>query len=271
MTGKDLLQAMNHLEDELVENGVQTTSSANITPLLRKTFKFAKPLKWVAAIVAAVVIFDCGMAYAAQHGIVRANPGWKSGYQLNITSRRVTEAEFSEEVRAVKKELLRDIAAAEDAEHTPAFGWIRDFDTIEETVDFIGHSELKCPAFPGDLEQTGVVVVGNNKADILYTDAFARYSYERVWASVSCRVYTDAFSYSTGAGIKEDGLQYADKVYVTANGKKAYLMIPDKYASNHGIQGHLVDGSVIYELRISGFGTDTDQLIQLMKNWLDQI
>lgn len=118
-------------------------------------------------------------------------------------------------------------------------------------------------------QQTGVVVVGNNKADILYTDAFARYSYERVWASVSCRVYTDAFSYSTGAGIKEDGLQYADEVYVTANGKEAYLMIPDKYASNHGIQGHLVDGSVIYELRISGFGTDTDHLIQLMKNWLD--
>jgi len=29
------------------------------------------------------------------------------------------------------------------------------------------------------------------------------------------------------------------------------------------------DGSVIYELRISDFGTDTDHLIQLMKNWLD--
>ena len=75
----------------------------------------------------------------------------------------------------------------------------------------------------------------------------------------------------TGAGIKVDGLQYADEVYVTATGKEAYLMIPDKYASNHGIQAHLVDGSVIYELWISGYDTDTDRIIQLMKNWLDQL
>ena len=121
----------------------------------------------------------------------------------------MTETEFSEEVRAVKQELLQDIAASEDAESTPVFGWIQDFDTVEETVDFIGHCGLKCPTFPGELEQTGAIVVGNNKADILYTKAFARYSYEHGWASISCRVYTDAFSYATGAGIKENGLQYA--------------------------------------------------------------
>ena len=271
MTGKDLLQAMNLLEDELVENRTQTETSKQTASLNRRKFNFSKPLKWVAALVAAVVIFDCGMVYAAQHGIVRNYSGWESGYQLDISSRRVMETEFSEEVRAVKQELLQDIAASEDAENTPVFGWIQDFGTVEETVDFIGHCGLKCPAFPGKLEQTGAIVVGNNKADILYTKAFARYSYEHGWASISCRVYTDAFSYATGAGIKENGLQYADELYITANGNEAYLMIPDEYAGNHGIQGHLVDGSVIYELELSGFGTDTDELIQLMKNWLDEL
>ena len=271
MTGKDLLQAMNYLEDEMVEQVAPTTSNAQITPVHNRKSKYAKiALKWGAAAAVALLFFGGGVAYAAKYGIMRTNPGWESGYHVDITSRRVTEDEFSEEVRAVKQELLEDIAAAENAENTPAFGWIRDFNTVEETIDFIGHNGMKLPAFPGTLELTSAVVLGNNKADILYTEAFARYTYDRIWATGSCRVYTDAFSYTTGGGIKEDGLQYVDETYITAGGKEAFLVMPTEYAGNHGVQGYLVDDSIIYELWISGYEKDTEYIIQLMKDWLDQ-
>jgi hypothetical protein len=234
--------------------------------------KIAKTaLKWCAAAAAAALFFTGGIAYAAKYGITRTNPGWESGYQVDITSRRVTEAEFSEEIRAVKQELLEDIATMEDAENREVFGWIKDFDTVEETVNFIGHEGLKMPSFPGTLEQTGAVVLGNSNADILYTESFARYSYDGNWATMSCRMYTDTFSYATGGGIKEDGLQYVDETYITANGKEAFLVFPTEYAGNHGIQGYLVDNSKIYELWISGYEKDTDYIIQLMKDWLDQL
>ena len=275
MTGKDLLQAMNYLEDELLEQSTQAPYKNQITDVTlvhNRKRRFAKAaLKWGAAAAAALLFFGGGIAYAAKYGIIRTNPGWKSGYHLDITSRKVTEDEFSEEVRAVKQELLADIAATEDIQKAPAFGWIRDFDTVEETVAFIGHDSLKLPEFPGTLEQTGVVVLGNHQADILYTEAFARYSFEHEWATISCRIYTEAFSYNTGAGIKENGLQYVDETYVTANGKEAFITYPTEYAGNHGIQGYLVDDSVIYELWFSGYEKDADDILQRMKEWLDKV
>lgn len=273
MTGKDLLNAMNQLDDEMLEQSLQAkTGITEITQVHNRKSKFAKTaLKWGAAAAAAVLLFTGGVAYAAKYGIIRTNPGWESGYQVDITSRRVTEDEFSEDVRAVKQELLEDIAACEAPENTKVFGWIKDFDTVEETIDFIGHDGMKLPAFPGTLEQTGAVVLGNNNADILYTEAFARYTYDRIWATGSCSVYTDTFSSTTGGGIKEDGLQYVDETYITVNGKEAFLVLPTEYTVNHGIHGYLVEDSRIYELWISGYEKNTEYIIQLMKDWLDQL
>ena len=274
MTGKDLLNAMNYVEEGLLEQVAQTSSNAQIADVPsvhnRKSGFAKNALKWGTMAACVLLLFGGGVAYAAKYGIFRTNPGWESGYHVEITSRRVTENEFSEEVRAVKQELQKDIATAKNEKKPPAFGWIRDFNTVEETVAFLGHDGLKLPNFPGKLEQTGVVVLGNDKADILYTEAFARFSMDRVWATISCRIYTEAFSYNTGGGIKEDGLQYVDETYITANGKEAFIVVPTEYAGNHGIQGYLVEDSVIYELWISGYDKDANHIIRLMKDWLDE-
>jgi len=276
MTGKDILKAMNYLEDEMVEQVVQTSSDAQvteITPVHNRKSKIVKTaLKWGAAAAAALLFFGGGVAYAAKYGIIRTNPGWSSGYQVDITSRRVTEEEFSEEVRAVKQELLEDIAAAEDAENREVFGWIQHFNTLEESVAFINHEGLKAPAFPYEESLSGVVVIGNNKADIMYTLSFANYQTDTLWASMSSRMYTDAYPYPTGAGIKEDGLQYADEIYITANNTEAFLVYSaeSKYPGNRGIQAYLVDDSVVYELWVSCYNHNQDEVIQLVKDWLDQ-
>lgn len=273
MTGKDLLQAMNYLEDEMVEQVAPTTSNAQITPVHNRKSKFAKTaLKWSAAAAAALLLFGGGVAYAAKYGIMRTNPGWESGYHVDITSRRVTEDEFSEEVRAVKQELLEDIATLEDAENREVFGWIQHFNTLEESVAFINHEGLKAPAFPYEESLSGVVVIGNNKADIMYTLSFANYQTDTLWASMSSRMYTDAYPYPTGAGIKEDGLQYADEIYITANNMEAFLVYSaeSKYPGNRGIQAYLVDDSVVYELWVSCYNHNQDEVIQLVKDWLDQ-
>ena len=91
MTGKDLLKAMNYLEDEMIEQVAQTTSNdqvTEITPVHNRKSKIAKTaLKWAAAAAAAMLFFGGGVAYAAKYGIIRTNPGWESGYQVDITSR----------------------------------------------------------------------------------------------------------------------------------------------------------------------------------------
>lgn len=277
MTGKDLLNAMNQLEDEMLEQSLQTkTGITEITQVHNRKSKFAKTaLKWGAAAAAAVLLFTGGVAYAAKYGIIRTNPGWESGYQIDITSRRVTEDEFSEDVRAVKQELLEDIAACEDPENTKVFGWIKDFDTVEETIDFIGHDGIKLPAFPGTLELTGVTVLGNNNADILYTTAFANYYFTNPGsgASMSCRVYTENCPYPSGGGIKDNGLQYVDEIYITTSGKEGFLVYASdtEYPGNRGIEAYLVDDSLIYDIWVSCYDHNQDEIIQMVKDWLDQL
>jgi len=279
MTGKDLLNAMNYVEEELVENCIkqetnQVKSNTKISSLKNRKTTFKKAaLKWSAVAAAVLIFLGGGVAYAAKYGILRTNPGWKSGYHVAITSRRVTEDEFSKEVLAVKQELLEDIAASEN-KNDKAFGWIQDFNTVEESIDFIGHSSLKTPTVPGRLEQTGAVVLGNDQAELLYVEFFARSAIKDdlfgISISESARIYTTDFSWETGAGIKDDGLTYNDEIYITANGKEAVIMFPTEYRGNSGIHGYLVEDCVVYELWINNYEQDHDRAMQILKEWLDQ-
>lgn len=288
LTGKDLLTAINYLEEGLVEYAGQDYhpfSSHQSTDSGQKSItepasvhspksRFTKTaLKWAAVAAALVLLLGGGVAVAAKYGILRTEPGWESGYEVSITSRRVTEDEFSEEVLAVKQELLEDIAASKDREGLP-FGWIQDFDSVEEATAFIGHSQLKTPKTPGELLQTGVVVLGNDKAELLYVKFFARSALEGSRYSIdmteSAVIYTTAMFPETGGGIKEDGLTYKDEAYLTKNGKEAMIVMPTEYWGNSGMEGYLVDDSVVYTLWLNCGEEDHDRAMQIMKEWLDQ-
>ena len=82
MTGKDLLQAMNELEDEMLENSLQNASQTNQTELLsmqqdHKSKVGKRVLKWSIAAVAALCCIGGGVAYAAKHN---SNLNWKYRY-----------------------------------------------------------------------------------------------------------------------------------------------------------------------------------------------
>ena len=295
ITGKTVLKAMNYLEDELIEDAGKTcnhpflcqtshlkqpeqnSSHTQISepasvPSLKSHFTKAG-LKWCAVAAALVLFLGGGVAVAAKYGIFRTEPGWESGYEVSITSRRVTEDEFSEEVLAVKQELLEDIAASKDREGQP-FGWIRDFDSVEAAAAFIGHPQLKTPKTPGELLQTGVVVLGNDKAELLYVEFFARSTLEGFHYPIdmteSAVIYTTTMFPETGSGIKEDGLTYKDEAYLTKNGKEAMIVMPTEYWGNSGMEGYLVDDSVVYTLWLNCGKEDHDRAMQIMKEWLDQ-
>lgn len=276
LAGKHLLTAMNYLEDEIVEAYAPDTSSTTKEKIntvhSQKTAYSKIAVKWAAAAAVVLLFLGGSAAYAAKYGIFRTNPGWESGYHVAITSRRVTEDEFSKEVRAVKQELLEDIAATEDTEHPNVFGWIRDFDSVAEAAAFIGHDQLKAPDTPGILEQTGVVVLGNNEADLLYVRLFSRSNlYDRKFMlHTSALICTTTMFPENGDGIKDDGLIYKDEIYLTKTGKEAVIITPEQYQGNIGIQGYLVNDCVIYQLWIHCQEKNHDEAMQIMKDWLNQ-
>lgn len=264
MNGKDILNAMNFLEEELVERSLQEAPS-----LCNRKSKLTKTaFKWAAVAAAAVLFLGGGVAYAAKYGLLRKDIDEETGYLFSVTSRRVTEDEFSEEVRAVKSELSADISVDEDG--SLYYGWMEKFDTPADCVEFIGHAGMKVPSYPGTATQTCVVVVGNPQAEILMVEASAHYNLDKMMITGNATVYTTSLTKETLAGIKGDDTLYEQENYITATGREAVIMIPTEKEGHIHMHGYLVDDSVIYELWISYYEEDEAQALQLMKEWLDQ-
>ena len=110
MTGKDLLQAMNELEDEMLENSLHTVSQPNQTELIqmkqnRKSKTIKMVLKWSVAAITALCCVGGGVAYAAKHGI---SLNWKHRYKTTTPKiSYITEDELSKNIQAVKQEMRK--------------------------------------------------------------------------------------------------------------------------------------------------------------------
>lgn len=278
MTGKDLWNAMNYVEDELVENCKQQSTNGQVytteaTALRSRKSGFTKAvIKWVAVAAAVLVFLGGSVAYAAKYGLLRKDIGKESGYLFSVTSRQVTEEEFSEEIRAVKQELQKDIAASENEKNTPFFGWMQEFDSVADTVSFIDFAGMKVPEYPGTLTRASVVVTGNPQAEILMVEASAHYNLDKMMLTGDAMVYTTFITEELLVGTTVDDKIFTQENYITANGREAVIMVsvqpqPDKFSRMHG---YLVDDSVIYNLYISYLEEDETKAMQVMKEWLDQ-
>lgn len=276
MTGKDLLNAMNYVEEELVESCMQQSTNGQVyktetTALRSRKARFTKALvKWGAVAAAALIFLGGGVAYAAKYGLLRKDIGEEGGFSFSVTSRHVTEEEFSEEIRAVKQELLEDISATENAEDTRYFGWMQEFDTVADTVAFIDLAGMKVPEYPGTQTRASVVVVGNPQAEILMVEASAHYNLDKMMLIGDASVYTTFMTEETRVGIIGDEKVYTQENYITANGKEAVIMVPVQKEGFFHMHGYLVEDSVIYSLWISYFEEDEANALQVMKEWLDQ-
>ena len=85
-------------------------------------------------------------------------------------------------------------------------------------------------------------------------------------------------------GIKELAAKYGIKLKHLAMGilpeedalecvNDTFLVYPaeTEYAGNRFIEAYLVDDSVIYEISVSCFEHNQEDISQLVKNWLDQL
>ena len=164
MTGKELLQAMNMGVDEMVEKSLQNNFQTNQTELIQmkqnhKSKVKKTVLKWSVAAVIALCCVGGGVAYASKQS---TSLNWKYRYQTAVPKTSyITEDELSETIQAVKEELY-DVTYIDPYHNRTGtkLGWLQNFDTVEEMVDFIGYDNLKLPAFSGTLDRTLISIDG---------------------------------------------------------------------------------------------------------------
>lgn len=276
MTGKDLLQAMNELEDEMLEKILQNDVQTELIQMKQNRKSKVKKmiLKWSVAAVVALCCVGGGVAYAAKHGSLN----WKYRYKTTVPEiSYLTEDELSENIQAVKEEMSE--VTVTDTFHNVTkteLAWLQYFDTVKEAVDFIDYDNLKLPNFPGTLENTFVHVFGNEEEVITSVIVQANYTYENVCARIQASLYVDTDSKSNKKLTK-----YASRIvndtYTTKSGKKVCITLPLKYDFYEdyydGVQATIIDGNIIYYITVYNPNTteqDTDYLIQLIKDWSDQ-
>ena len=279
MTGKDLLQAMNELEDEMLENSLQTDFEAKQTELIqmkekRKSKVIKIVLKWSVAAVAALCCFGGGIAYASKHESLN----WK--YRYKTTTPKIsymTEDDLSKNIQAVKEE-WSDVTVIDTHHNTTRTipGWYQSFDTVKEAVDFIDYDNLKLPDFPGTLENSFVQVLGNKEGNISSVIVQANYTHENVSACIQASLYISEDSDSNKTLTKYVSTTVND-TYTTKSGKKVCITLPLKYDFYEdyyeGVKGTVIDGNVIYYINVynpDSTEQDTDYLIKLIKDWFDQ-
>lgn len=279
MTGKDLLQAMNELEDEMLENSLQNDFEAKLTERItmkqnHKAKVTKTVLKWSVAATLALCCFGGGIVYAAKHGSLN----WKYRYETKIpTISYLTEDDLSQNIQAVKEE-WSDVTVTDTYHNTTRTipGWYQSFDTVKEAVDFIDYENLKLPDFSGTLENSFVSVHGNKEGTISSVIVQANYTHENVSARIQASLYIDADSDSDKTLTKYVS-RIVNDTYTTKSGKKVCITLPLKYDFYEdyydGVKGSIIDGNVIYYINVynpDSTEQDTDYLIQLIKDYFDQ-
>lgn len=288
LEGKDLLAAMNYLDEELVELQPQRAKKA------QKLFWRERPagavLKWAAAALALCLIGG-SVAYAASRLNVsvldeRDSDG-NNRYKLEYVVDHISEEELTGEVQQVKAQFMEEAAnGIFPANDKIPRGFVKEnFTSEKDAIDYIGYAGLRETMLDaGELWVKPVVAVyGDRDGNLTHVAyQFARKintekEIEHFEIYQEAEVYTTSYSYDFTGEIDSIFNKEAFQTYeyVTKSGNNALILVKNN-AGQIGqtfLTGYVIEGAVVYSITIShNFWTekDTTTVETLMKQWLDQ-
>lgn len=288
LEGKDLLAAMNYLDEELVELQPQKAKRA------QKLFRLERPaggvLKWAAAALALCLIGG-SVAYAASRLNVsildEKDSDGNNRYKLEYVVDHISEEELTGEVQQVKAQFMEEAAnGIFPANDKIPRGFVKEnFASEKDAIDYIGYAGLRETMLDaGELWVKPVVAVyGDRDGNLTHVAyQFARKintekEIEHFEIYQEAEVYTTSYSYDFTGEIDSIFNKEAFQTYeyVTKSGNNALILVKNN-AGQIGqtfLTGYVIEGAVVYSITIShNFWTekDTTTVETLMKQWLDQ-
>lgn len=287
LEGKDLLAAMNYLDEELVELQPQKAKRT------QKLFRLERPaggaLKWAAAALALCLIGG-SVAYAASRLNVsildEKDSDGNNRYKLEYVVDHISEEELTGEVQQVKTQFMEEAAnGIFPADNLPR-GFVKEnFASEKDAIDYIGYAGLRETMLDaGELWVKPVVAVyGDRDGNLTHVAyQFARKintekEIEHFEIYQEAEVYTTSYPYDFTGEIDSIFNKEAFQTYecVTKSGNNALILVKNN-AGQIGqtfLTGYVIEGAVVYSITIShNFWTekDTATVETLMKQWLEQ-
>lgn len=259
MTGKDILTAMNNLEDTWIESE-------------NPKKKFPKALlKWGSIAAACIIFLGGGVAYAAiKSGLsVRDNfsHDGTAQYSIHVVSDRVSIEQLTGEIQTIEtifKDQLKDT-------DTPV--WKQTFPSVNDALTYIGYDKLKAQEPEGILDLVFIRGMGNKAGQLTMLELYINYRIGDMLLRENATLFTtnhSANDISVGRLTNQDSA-FAEEAYINANGKEAIIMTLTKSNNNYyEMNGHLADGAVLYQLSISFTESSAETAKHFMYQWLDR-
>lgn len=288
LEGKDLLAAMNYLDEELIELQPQKAKRA------QKLFWRERPagtvLKWAAAAFALCFIGG-SVAFAASRLNVsildEKDSNGDNRYKLEFVVDQVPEEELTGEVQQVKAQFMEEAAnGIFPAKDDIPRGFVKEnFASEQDVIDYIGYAGLrKTMLDAGELWVKPLVAVYGDRDGNLTNVAcrFARKintenEIEHFEVYQEAEIHTTKYPYDFMGRIDSvhNSEAFQKYEYVTKSGNNALILVLNN-ADQIGqtlVTGYVIEGAVVYSITIShNFWTekDTTTVETLLKQWLEQ-
>lgn len=285
LTGKDLLTAMNYLEEEIVE--LQPQETKKTAKLFRMQRPAGRVIKWAAAAALALCFISGSVVFAASKlnfsFLNEKDSDGRSRYKLEFMVDQIPAEELTGEVQKVGEQFMADAANGIYPVGDVPRGFVADFSSEKEALDYIGYAGIKETMLDaGNLWVEPVVAVfGDREGHLSHVRcSFARKielgGIEHIDLYQGAEVYTNGYPYDfigTIDSIFSDKFQRYE--YVTKNGCNALVLLleDEDQCSQTLVRGYVLDGAVVYSITIShNFWTEknTEAVEALMKQWLEQ-
>jgi len=267
MTGKEILQAINELDDDLIED-------AGSAELPKKGKR--RGGKWLA--VAAAVVFACvtGISVAAATTELGAkikqffSDPWESGYDVDLDMERVPAEVFDGNVTELKLTFQKQHANYKPYMSTTPGYYRREFASSQEVLAYLGWEELRYPVWSPEEKSVALTLYGDADGVLQTVSMEVQYEVDNVRIQIFSHVYTDRWRGSLSTGLRTNELEtFTEEVFEAESGRKCLVITTGE--SRYGYyskNAYLVVDNVCYTFHAAYRAGGERKAESLLKDWL---
>lgn len=269
MTGMELLLALDHADPAYVQQAGE--------PVRRPWRKRALLLAACLCLTMAAAAFAAGPGRIWLKEVFsgrRLAPDYmESGFLLGTEPERVPLSQLSRRVRSAG-----EIIAGQYRDYSPLSSkapgrYSPEFTAQQEVLDYVGYAPLRGVELDAREEGSTLILWGDEAGTILSVTMRTWWKAgQDVRGETRAQLYTEKYDGETDIGsITTEKIHFQTEEKTSASGRTYVEVSSDPLASGYEtLEGHLLDGSVIYSIHLAFRGEERDTAQQLLEQWAEQ-
>ncbi|MBE6958796.1 MAG: hypothetical protein E7447_06580 [Ruminococcaceae bacterium] len=272
---KTMASALNHIDDELIAEAMETTPRSKRNPILRWCILAACLVLLIGTVtVAATTDFGTQLLQTFT-GETRPNSDWQeSGFDLRIQIRRIPTSSLTGEIQEVPAIIRHQIENHKLWYSQLPDHFLKKFASPEEARQYIGLETLRIPDWNLDVKYTSLSAFGDHTTgEIRYLTLEIFYRKNNINVQARATAYTELWDSDTvyHSARSHQETTYTESFYTTANGLQCHIIASSPLPSGYKtFSCFLVYDGILYHLNVSHQPADETAAKEIIHQWADQ-